>query len=192
MLGPDNMSVTESQGMSRGEVPEVGAEVKDLPDAQARQCSESDKRKPLHTLVRALVRISELLLTASQVLHLSHNLSRQLLNPPQLQLNRLQLLRRLDSRPIPRISSDIHVQLNCPGGSPVRAFTTVSFLFLCAFLADPGRDVATVGKDILEADVEGGVGVGGECDAGFAHNVLLAAVLISNSIANLYQSLAAD
>jgi hypothetical protein len=96
--------------------PKVRPQVDNLPSTQPNQHTHCPKRKPLDPLVRALVRIPELLFSYSQIFHLLHNLIHCLLDSSQLRLDRLQLLLGLYGRPILRISADIDVQLDMPAG----------------------------------------------------------------------------
>lgn len=139
--------------------PKIRPQIHDLPHTQRNQHAHSPNRKPLHSLIGALISIPELHLPRPQKVHLVHHLLRHSLQPPQLRLHGPQLLASLDGRPVLRIGADVDVQFD--GFGRVR----------CA--------VAARGEDVLEADVEGGVGDGSEGAAGFAADVAWSAVVVS-------------
>lgn len=99
----------------RSNVPEISPQVHDLPRAQPHQHPHGPKRKPFDALVGALVRIPKLLLPRPEVIHLSDNLPDQLFDASQLRLDRLQLLLRLDGRPVSSVGADVNVQFNVAG-----------------------------------------------------------------------------
>jgi len=96
--------------------PEIRPQVHNLPRPKSNQHPHRPESKPLNPLIRALVCISELLLSHPQVLHLSNNLLDILLDPPQLSINRLKLLRSLDCRPISCIGADVDIELDVARG----------------------------------------------------------------------------
>jgi hypothetical protein len=92
--------------------PEVGPQIDNLPRAQAHQHGHSAQRKPLDPLIRALIRISQLLLPGPQVIHLRDNLANRLLDASQFRLNRLELLARGNGVPVLGIGAYIDVELD--------------------------------------------------------------------------------
>lgn len=92
--------------------PEVGAQVHDLPAPEGDEQQGGGDAEPLDAVVGALVGVAEALLAGPEVVHLADHLADHLLNPPHLHLHRLQLLRRLDRRPVLRVRPDVHVQLD--------------------------------------------------------------------------------
>jgi len=110
--------------------PEVGAQVHDLPDPEGDQQEGSRKAEPLDARIGALVGVAQLLLAQTQVLHLVDDLGHQLLDAAQLRLNRLELFRGLDRRPVLGVRADVHVQLDAPEGAVHVAGYTLLVLFL--------------------------------------------------------------
>ena len=121
--------------------PEVRPEVHNLPRAQRHEHSHGADSKPLDTLVCALVGISQLDLTAPQVVQLSNNLGSDLADPLELSLHGLQLLASLNGIPILCICANVDVELD---------------------VAVRVSDCVSSGQDVLEADVESAVLVGVE------------------------------
>ena len=121
--------------------PEVRPEVHNLPRAQRHEHSHGADSKPLDTLVCALVGISQLDLTAPQVVQLSNNLGSDLADPLELSLHGLQLLANLNGIPILCICANVDVELD---------------------VAVRVSDCVSSGQDVLEADVESAVLVGVE------------------------------
>ena len=121
--------------------PEVRPEVHNLPRAQRHEHSHGADSKPLDTLVCALVGISQLDLTAPQVVQLSNNLGSDLADPLELSLHGLQLLASLNGIPILCICANVDIELD---------------------VAVRVSDCVSSGQDVLEADVESAVLVGVE------------------------------
>jgi len=121
--------------------PEVRPEVYNLPSTQCHQHAHGADSKPLDTLVCALIRISQLDFTSSQVVQLSDDLRRNLADPFELCFHGLQLLAGLNRVPVLGVGTDVDVQLDVA----VRVLDRVG----CC-------------QDVLEAYVEGCVGVGVE------------------------------
>ena len=96
--------------------PKIRSQVHNLPSPQSDQHAHCAKRKPLDALVRALIRISELLFADAQVLHFLHDLVDRLLDPSQLRLDGLQFLGRLDGGPVAGVGANVDVQLDVAGG----------------------------------------------------------------------------
>lgn len=94
---------------------EVRPQIDNLPCAQPDQRHHDSSRKPLDALVRALVGIPQLLFAPPEVLHLSDNLTNNLLNTLQFDLDGLELLGSLDSVPIAGVGANIDVELNLAG-----------------------------------------------------------------------------
>lgn len=145
--------------------PEVRAEVHNLPRTQSHEHAHGADSKPLDTLVCALVRISQLDLTTSQVVQLSDNLRGNLTDPLELCLHRLQLLAGLNGVPVLGVGADVDVQLD------------VAVWVL---------DCVGCGQDVLEAYIEGCVGVGVEGVSRLADYVARAAVIVSYGILDLW------
>ena len=121
--------------------PEVRPEVHDLPRTQRHEHAHSSNGEPLDTLVGALIGISQLDLTASQVVQLSHNLGCNLANPLELCFNGLELLACLNCIPVFCVGTNVDVKFD---------------------IAVRVGDCVRCGKDVLEADIEGAVFVGVE------------------------------
>lgn len=121
--------------------PEVRPQVHNLPRTQRHQHSHGSNGEPLDALVGALVGISQLDLTASQVIQLGHNLRRNFTDSLQLGFHGLELLACLDGIPIFCVCTNVDVELD---------------------VAVRVGDCVGCGKDVLEADVEGAVFVGME------------------------------
>ena len=101
-----------STALKQADLPKIRPQVHNLPGAQTNQHAHCPKCKPLDPFIRALICISKLLLPDPQILHLLHDFIHCLLNPPQVCLDRLQLLHGLNGRPVLRVSADVDVQLN--------------------------------------------------------------------------------
>lgn len=144
--------------------PEVRPQVHDLPHSQPHKTPHSANCEPLDTLVRALVGISEFHLTAPQEVQLVNDLSGQARHALELNFDRLQLLGGLDRRPVLGICADIDVELHGFGRA---------------------QDAVGGCKDVLEADVEGAIGVGCESVSCFAGNIARACVVIADCILDL-------
>ena len=86
-----------------------------LPDPEPDEQSGSTDAEPLDAIVGALIGVAELQLAAAQVVHLNHNLLYQLFDPAQLRLDWLELLGRLDGRPVLGVGADVDVELNMAG-----------------------------------------------------------------------------
>ncbi|KAI6752756.1 hypothetical protein HG530_013508 [Fusarium avenaceum] len=109
---------------------EVGTEVHDLPAPETNKEPGCSDTKPLDTVVGALVGVSELLFSGAEVLHLGHELAGDLFDTAELSFDGLELLSRLDGRPILGVGANVDVEL----------------------------DVAA-SNNVLEADIKGSVGV---------------------------------
>jgi hypothetical protein len=116
----------QTQGLARQNVssfrevensPEVRPQIDDLPRAKSNKHTHSPKGKPFDSLIRALVGISELLLSSPEILHLSHDLIDSLLDSAQLGLDRLQLLRGLNTGPVFGVGANVDIELDVSGGS---------------------------------------------------------------------------
>jgi hypothetical protein len=121
--------------------PEVRSEVHNLPRTQRHQHTHGADSKPLDTLVCALIRISQLDLASSQVVQLGDNLRGNFADPLELCFHRLQLLAGLDGVPVLGVGADVDVQLD-----------------VAVWVLDRVR----CRQNVLEANVEGCVGVGVE------------------------------
>lgn len=92
--------------------PEISPQIHNLPCTKANQHSHRTQSKPFDSLIRALIRISELLLSLSQVFHLSDNLFDVLLDSSQFSVDREELLCGLNSRPISGIGANIDIEFD--------------------------------------------------------------------------------
>ena len=132
---------TSSSSLDEMLRPEVRSEVHNLPRTQRHQHTHCANSKPLDSLVCALVRISQLDLTSPQVVQLGDNLRSNLANPLELCFHGLQLLAGLDGVPVFGVGADVDVQLD-----------VAVWVLNCVGCR----------QDVLEAYVEGCVGVGVE------------------------------
>ncbi len=98
-------------------IPEVGPEIQNLPPPEPDEQEGGAEAEQLDAGVGALIGVAQLLLAHPKVVHLGHNLGHQLLDPTQLGLDRLELLRRLDGRPVLGVGADVDVELNVPCGT---------------------------------------------------------------------------
>lgn len=145
--------------------PEVGTKVHDLPSPKPNKHTHSTQRKPLDPLICTLVGIPKLLLATPQVIHLRDNLSNNLLDPPELRLNWLQLVGGSNGIPVLGIGANVNVELDVARGDG---------------LGGAGR-----GEDVFEADVKGRVGVRGEGVAVLAYHVFGTVVVVAHCVADL-------
>lgn len=144
--------------------PEVSPQVYNLPHSQRNQHAHCSDREPLHSLVRALICVSQLHLSPAQIIQLVNDLFRDLANAAKLGFYGLQLLAGLNRRPVLGIGAYVDVE----------------------FYVSRWRGVCAVaGEDILEADVESAVGVRCEGVACFACDVARAGVVVSYSVFDL-------
>jgi hypothetical protein len=158
-LGKKRLSVRLDEVLAS----EVRPQVDDLPRAQTDKHSHGTKCEPLDALVCALIGVSQLLLACSEIVHLGDNFCNDLLNPPQFGLDRLQLLASLNGAPVLGVSANVNVELDVARASTL----------LCA------------GVNVLEADIESGIGVRGESVAVLADNILGLVVVVAHCIADL-------
>ena len=79
--------------------PKIRPQIHNLPHPQRDQHAHSPKGEPLDSFVRTLVRVSELLLSGSQVFHLVHDFIHGVLDPSEFGLDRLQFFGGLDGGP---------------------------------------------------------------------------------------------
>lgn len=94
----------------------VGAQVHDLPGPQGDEQPGGADAEPLDARVCALVCVAQLLLAHAQVVHLLHDLGRELLDAAQLGLDGLELLRGLDGGPVLGVGADVDVELDVAEG----------------------------------------------------------------------------
>lgn len=94
---------------------EVGTEVHDLPAPETNKEPGCSDTKPLDTVVGALVGVSELLFSGAEVLHLGHELAGDLFDTAELSFDGLELLSRLDGRPILGVGANVDVELDVAG-----------------------------------------------------------------------------
>lgn len=95
---------------------EVGPEIHDLPSPQGNEQHGGSNSEPLDASVGALVRVSQLLLSRAQVVHLGNDFRDGLLDTAQVSLDGLQLLGGLDRRPVFRVGTDVNVKLDVAVG----------------------------------------------------------------------------
>lgn len=91
---------------------EVGAQVHDLPSPETNKQPGSAHTKPLDTVVGALVGVAQLLLSATEVVHLHDKLGGQLLDTAQFSLDGLELFGSLNSGPILGIGTNVNVEFD--------------------------------------------------------------------------------
>lgn len=163
-LGPERHHHPDATSLDQMLRAEVCAQVHNLPRAQRNQHAHRPNSKPLHPLIRALIGISQLHLPTPEIVQLVHHLVRNLCHTSELRFHWLQLLASLDGRPVLGVSADVDVQLNCAGGVKGGLGGT---------------------QDVLEADVEGAVGVRGKGVAGFAGDVARAGVVVAYGVFDL-------
>ena len=96
--------------------PKVSPQIHYLPSPQSNQHPHRPKRKPLHALIRTLVRIPQLLLACPQILHLANDFTDQLLDAAQLGLGGSEFLLRLDGGPVAGVGADVDVEFDGAGG----------------------------------------------------------------------------
>lgn len=87
-----------------------------MPGPQPNQQECCEETKPLHTVVGALVGVSELLLAVAEVVHLADNLAHHLLDSAQLGFYGLQLLAGLDGSPVLGVGTNVNVELDVTVG----------------------------------------------------------------------------
>lgn len=95
--------------------PEVSSQINDLPRTKPDQHAHGAESEPLDTLVRALVRIPQLLLSRPKVLHLVDDLRDRLFHATEVGFNGLQLLLGLNARPVAGIGTDVNVEFDSAG-----------------------------------------------------------------------------
>lgn len=95
---------------------EVGPQVHNLPSPKSNEQHSGANTKPLDSGVCALVRVSQRLLSASEVVHLGDNFRDCLFDAPQVGLNWLQLLGCLNGRPVLGIGTNIDIELDVSVG----------------------------------------------------------------------------
>ena len=91
--------------------PKISPKIENLPRTQANKHTHSHNSKPLNPLIRTLIRISKLLLSRPQIIHLRYNLANRLFNAAQLRFNRLELLVGRNSAPVLRVGANVNVEL---------------------------------------------------------------------------------
>lgn len=96
--------------------PEVGPQVDNLPSTQANEHTHRAEREPLHTLVGALISITEALLTSAEIIHLRDDVSDHLLDAAEVGLDGLELLLRLDGGPVAGIGANLDIEIDFAGG----------------------------------------------------------------------------
>lgn len=102
----------ETPGKATEHRPEVRPQVQHLPHPQPNEHEGRAEAEPLDAVVGALVGVAQLLLARAQVVHLADNLRHHLLHAPQVGLDGLELLGRLDRRPVLGVGADVNVELD--------------------------------------------------------------------------------
>lgn len=151
--------------------PKIRPQIHHLPRPQPDQHPHSPVRKPLHPLIGALVGIAQLLLPRAQVVHLGHDLGDQFLHAAQLRLDGFEFLLRLDRGPVARVGADVDVEFDVACGVHGWVCGLGGRKCWVGGLRVGGGgegELTGCGELVFETDVEGGVGVGGECHSGFA------------------------
>jgi hypothetical protein len=100
--------------------PEVGTQVNNLPSTKTNQHTHGSKSKPLHTLIGALVGITETLLTSTKVIHLGNDIRDHLLDAAEVSLDGLQFLLGLDAGPIAGVGADFDIEFDFADGVLLR------------------------------------------------------------------------
>jgi hypothetical protein len=90
------------------------------------------------------------LFSAPEIFHLVHNLGHQFFDTPKLCLDRLQLFRCLDSRPILGICANIDVEFNMTVGIG----DSFPYNFNLAKVKTAEREILTMFNQILEANIK--------------------------------------
>jgi hypothetical protein len=117
-ISDSQFNITQDTTIEQADLPKVRPQVHNLPSAQPNQHAHCAECKPFDPLIRALIRIPQLLLSLPQILHLLQNLTDRLPNAQQLRLNWFKLLRSLNSRPIACVGANVDVQLNVSARVP--------------------------------------------------------------------------
>lgn len=101
-----------SQQSRAGNKPEVCPQVHNLPTPQTDEDERRADAEPLDAGVCALVGVAQLVLAGAQVVHLGVDLADELVDAPELRLDGLELLRRLDGVPVLCVGADVDVEFN--------------------------------------------------------------------------------
>lgn len=128
----------------KGNEPEISPQINNLPHAQTHQHPHSAKREPLDPLIRALIRITQLLLSRPQVLHLAHNLGDHLLDAAQVRLNGFELLLDLNAGPIAGVGADVNVEFDRAAGVGVAFYMGLVLYLVMRF---PSIQTSTFNKE---------------------------------------------
>lgn len=108
-----NTNLKSSNKMLR---PEISTQVNNLPSTQPSQHAHSTKSKPLHALICALVRITQLLFADPQVIHFGDNIADHFFDSAQIGLDRLELFLDLDAGPVTGVGADFDIEFDFAGG----------------------------------------------------------------------------
>ena len=95
--------------------PEIRPQIHNLPSPQPHQHRHSSKSKPLDPLVRALIRIPQLLLATAQIIHFRNDLAHDFLDATEFGFDGLQLLAGLDCGPVFGVGADVNVEFDVAG-----------------------------------------------------------------------------
>lgn len=170
--------------------PEVGAQVHDLPAPEGDEQGGGADAEPLDAGVGALVGVAQLLLAGAQVVHLVDDLLDHLLDAAQVRLDGAQLLGGLDGGPVLGVGADVDVQLDVARGVVVSCWCEVQSepcVRLSRRRPSTGarKERLTSLEYVLEAHIEGGVGVRREYGSLLAGDVSRAAVLVTDGVSDL-------
>lgn len=144
---------------------EVRPEIRNLPHSQCDQHPHSPNSKPLDSLIRTLIRISQFHLPSSQIIQFIHDFLRDFTDSTKFCFYRFEFLSGLDCTPVFRIGAYVDVEF----------YVSRRLVRGCAVL-----------ENVFETDVEGQVVVGGECVAALACYVAGMSIVVSCCVFDLY------
>lgn len=102
--------------------PKVRPQINNLPHSQPNQHAHSTESKPLNALIRALIRIPQLLLSAPEIIHLNHNLANNFFDATQFGFDGFELLAGLNGGPVFGVGADVNVEFDAAEWVDVAAF----------------------------------------------------------------------
>ena len=109
--------------------PEIRPEIHHLPRPEPNQHPHRPQRKPLHPLIRALIRVPQFLLPRPEVLHLRHDLVDGLLDAAEFGFYRFEFLGGLDRGPVFGVGADVDVEFDVPDGGGGRCFGLLMWIW---------------------------------------------------------------
>jgi hypothetical protein len=185
---PSHRSDADGKKPRNRDSPKIRPQIDNLPRSQPNQHTHSPKRKPLDALVRALIRISQLLLPRRQIIHLIHNLGNNLLHAAQVSLDRLEFLLGLNGRPVAGIGADFNIEFYRAEGiaANVCGKTETELLAKGKNKEVKGGSRTSAGEDVVKANIERGIVMRRKCLSRLANNVLRSAVFVAQRIFNLH------